>query len=531
MLSLLPVAPAQAALAPPKGLSATSTAATKIALGWDEVKSAPKYRIQYSTSSKLSKATYIREVDNARDITGLKPSTRYYFRVRVITTSGKGLSDYSSTFSVETRASSSYSYLAPPNLRVTSSTGSAISVDWDGRGSGIRYRIEYSTSASKANPVYRRFTPSEATITGLKPGKPYYFRVRVITNGGGNLSSYSPLIKGQTRTATGSSGSGTTGTGSGAPLRVASYNVKCANCFANLPNEGTWYERRGAVVANLADQDLDVLGIQEASQGWLKDKDGNTIDLSQFEDLQQRLGSKYRLANTKRNNCVKSTTPTRCVYADQGASKGTKIIYNSSRVTLLDQGSRRLSEVSSSDHERFVAWAILQQRSTGKKFFFANTHLEAKSDGAGQSAYHEMRRLQAREVLAVIAAKNRQKLPVVVTGDFNSTKFRTPTNAPYNEILSGGLVDPLGNSYRSTTTSTGATVEKRIRTEFFSYNGYDRTAAQRSHWVNGSNIDYLFTSPMRVSEYETVVDVDSAGRFNGIIPSDHNLLRATVHLP
>ena len=36
---------------------------------------------------------------------------------------------------------------------------------------------------------------------------------------------------------------------------------------------------------------------------------------------------------------------------------------------------------------------------------------------------------------------------------------------------------------------------------------------------------------MRVEEYEVVMKLDANGRFVGVIPSDHNLIRATVYLP
>lgn len=530
LLQLLPAGSAQAAVLPPKGLTAASTSSSAVSLRWDAVKSAPKYRVQYSTSSKLSKAKYIRVVDNALDVGKLKPSTRYYFRVRVITTSGGSLSGYSSTFSVKTASKSGYSYLSPVMLSAKAASSSAVSLSWASRGSGIRYRVQYSSSPKMSGAKYLRFTPTKATISRLKAGTKYYFRVRVITNGGGNLSSYSDPVQGKTRAATRPVPADTK-TPSSKPLRVVSYNVQCANCFSGLPDELPWSARRSAVVATLVKQDPDVMGLQEASQGWLRDSSGQLTDKSQFEDVQQRLGSKYRLVNDKRNNCVKSTTPTRCVYADQGASKGTKIIYNSQRLKLISQGSRRLSAMDKNHDERYVAWAILQQKSTGKKFLFTDTHLENKKDSSGSSAYHELLRTQTREIVQEIAKRNSQKLPVISVGDYNSSRFASPSNAPYDVTIAAGFVDPLGNSYRSTRTAPGATVEKRINTHYYGYNGYQRAATLREGWINGSYIDYIFTTPMRVSECENAAEVDAAGNYIGIIPSDHNLLRATVHLP
>jgi hypothetical protein len=77
-----------------------------------------------------------------------------------------------------------------------------------------------------------------------------------------------------------------------------------------------------------------------------------------------------------------------------------------------------------------------------------------------------------------------------------------------------------------------ATAEKRINAHLDSWNGFASVApgvANKS--ANGSYIDYILTSRMRVSQWETVANIDSAGSFVGIIPSDHNMLVAKVGLP
>ena len=48
--------------------------------------------------------------------------------------------------------------------------------------------------------------------------------------------------------------------------------------------------------------------------------------------------------------------------------------------------------------------------------------------------------------------------------------------------------------------------------------------------MNGTYIDYIFTTPMRVMEYENVVDLDGSGA-SAAAASDHNMLRAMVGLP
>ncbi|WP_208740100.1 endonuclease/exonuclease/phosphatase family protein, partial [Arthrobacter agilis] len=141
------------------------------------------------------------------------------------------------------------------------------------------------------------------------------------------------------------------------------------------------------------------------------------------------------------------------------------------------------------------------------------------------------RKQQATAITAAIRSNNPQNLPVIAVGDFNSHKWTNPSNAPYDVMVGAGLIDPLGNTYKADLPSGQATVEKRIRTNFDSYNGFLSKANARNDFGNGTYIDYIFTSKMRVSEWETVANVDSNRNFIGVIPSDHNMIRATVGLP
>ncbi len=503
----------------PTGLKVTAAARGTVALAWTAVTGAERYRVQYSTSASMSSAHYVRTSGHAVEITGLTAGKQYYFKVRVIKPDCTNLSPYSPAVSVKTATSTAASYLPPTGLTLTANGSNKLDVAWQSRGSGLTYEVVYADNAALDDANSLTTTSTKATISGLDAATAYWAKVRVISVSGSTRtarSAFSSTVAGKTQESVPST------------LRVASYNVKCANCYSAVPNEGTWYQRRDAVVENILAQKPDVIGIQEASQGWLKADDGagKAISLSQFEDLVNRLGSPYKLANSHRNNCVKSTTPTNCEYKDQGASQGTKIVYNSSRLTLVSQGSKQLSEIKGSDNDRYVSWAILEQKSSGKRFFFADTHLE-HADG---TAYYNLRIKQTQEVVAVVKAKN-QGLPTYVVGDFNSNKWTSPSNGPYDVMTGSGFVDPLGNTYHSTNSTSGATVSTRVHTNFYSYNGYNRKAPSASY-TNGSYIDYIWTSKgIGVPEWETVVNVDSSGNFIGTIPSDHNLIRATTTLP
>lgn len=413
---------------------------------------------------------------------------------------------------------------APSGLKSPAQTSTSIFLSWNAVTDAPRYRIQFSSNADFSNSTYNRFTTTSAELRGLKSNTTYYFRVRVISaDGTTSLSPYSGAISTKTKLAPVFAAVVN-------PLSVASYNVKCANCFAGALNELTWAGRRSAVVANIKAQMPDVIGVQEASQGWLKD-DLRPGGVSQFEDLQERLqaaGANYQLTNNKRNNCVKDTTPTGCVYADKGASQGTKLYYNASTVSLNSQGSIALPGLQgTTDNSRHMAWAVFTQQSTNKKFFVADAHLQP----GGGTDYQNLRAKQTQVMIAEIKNRNPLGYPVMVTGDFNSHKWTVPTNAPYDELTAAGYVDPLGNTYASDLPSGTATAEKTVGANYDSYNDFNLRANARNAWGNGTYLDYIFTSKMRVVEWRTVVDVDSSGNFIGTIPSDHNLIKAVVQLP
>ena len=407
-------------------------------------------------------------------------------------------------------ASPAQAAVQAPKVTSTSATHDAITLAWTSVIGAVGYRIRWSTTAANASPTFQSSSGSSAQVTGLVPATTYDLRVRALQKSGAFLTPYSALVT--VRTLSDPRG----------VVRVGSYNVACEKC-TDTPEgeEGTWYQRRAGVVSTIVGEDLDVVGIQEASQGQLAEASG----VSQFDDLVNRLGAPWAITNAYRYNCATSTSASNCAAQDRGASQGTRIIYNSSRLTLTANGSKLLPSVAG-ENERYMAWAVLRQQNSGKSFFFVSQHLQ------GGSGYTALRGEEAEVALAVITAKNTANLPVISVGDLNSTRFNSGGNTPYDVYVAGGFVDPLGGAYRTTTTAPGATVEKTINRRVSSWNNFERKVrVADSGWVNGSNLDYVLTTRMRVSEWETAVAMDGNGNFIGRIPSDHNLIRATVHLP
>ncbi len=510
-----PVAAAEWPSASPSGLAQVAASSTSISMTWTPVPKAERYRLQISLSESMSNATFQRSTDTADSVQGLQPGRGYYIKVRVITADGVNRSAYSDAVRVWT------SYPVPTGLKSTKRDATSVSFDWADVPGAPRYRLLIADNPAMTDETAIRFWKSDGTATGLAAAKTYYAKVRVISDDGFNLSGYSPVV-----TVKPAGDEEPPPSGDGGPLTVASYNIRCANCYTGQNLERPWSERRGVVVASILRQKPDVIGIQEASQGWLV-SGGRKIDLAQFEDLRSRLrsgGTPYEVTNPHRNNCVKSTTPSSCKYQDRGASKGTKIFFNTATTELVSQGSKKLPQCSGCN-ERYVAWAVLEQKDSGQKFFFATTHIEYGSQ------YYNLRKSQTEAMMTEIAKRKPSGVAAFVVGDFNSSRYATPANAPYDEVVSHGYVDPLGHTYKSPKVSSKATVEKRIRAHYNSLNSFIRTVPHFETNENGSNLDYIFTTSMRTLSWETVLDLDSSGKLEGTIPSDHNMIVAKVLLP
>lgn len=498
------------------GLRSAESTVDAAVLTWSGKAGATRYRVRIAASKAMKNAAVSYATATRAEIKGLKRATDYYAQVRVVDDQLDALNDYSPAVKVTTQKAGGYSHLAPVGLRVTSVGSSTVGLSWSPRGAGLRYDLRRAADTAALSSA-RTVTATSHEATGLKPSTAYRFTVRVVDSTGKPLSRDSDVVRATTEPA------------SKASIRVASYNVRCHYC-SNTPaaNELPWTRRREAVVATILSQYPDVVGIQEASQTRLIGSDGKAEKDSQFDDLVKRLGAPYKITNPYRYNCVNGYSASKCKAKSRGASKGTKIVYNSKTVTLVSHGTQRLT--SPKGKYRYAVWGIFTDKATKKSFFFINTHLEWEKDIAPSTTYYDLRVAQARDLVKVIADKSRG-LPVVVAGDFNTSKRTLPDNAPYDILQAAGYLDPLGNGYDSTTPAPTAFVQKRIHTNYNSFNGF-RLDPPRSSQVNGSYVDYLFTSArVAVSEWETVVKLDATGRFDGVIPSDHNLIRATVVLP
>lgn len=503
--ALVATSPADASIAAPSGLKAAQVASKGVALTWSKT-GEDAYRVRIATDSAMTsgvdrwdvRGNYFEwtHTDPNPSISSprLTPGKTYYFEVKAITdepisSDRVNLSTYSKAVAV-TLPKTGASELKPVNLTTTTGGANTISISWRTRGPGVLYKLRYTQDASLGVTSWRSVTLDAAggMVTGLAPSTKYYFRARVMNAAGDGISDYSSAAVTATTPAT------TPSPG----LSVVSYNVLKATSGTN------WAGRRGPVAENIKARQPDVLGLQEATPL----TDGTEGGVKQYDDIVNLLGNeKFSLVT-------------------RAGSSGTKIVYNTERLSVVDTGVKMLYVYGAA--ERYAVWAILEDKLSSKTFFVINTHLEPGSQT--DSTNNSVRIRQAGEVVDLISAHAGGR-PVVILGDMNSSRAAKPYNGQYAVFTGAGFVDPLDNATANWASGANATAEHIFDAQYNSYNGMEKEARLTSYPI-GTNIDYVYVSPsIRVAEWRTMVKLDTTGSFVGTIPSDHNLLHVSLHLP
>ncbi len=297
-------------------------------------------------------------------------------------------------------------------------------------------------------------------------------------------------------------------------LRIGSFNVTVASYTAK-----PWRDRVGAVAGQIRNEQLDVVGLQEASAGNSKYTASGMV---QFNDLELEVGAPYALTNNTRYCDTGAVAGDAC---ENGASGNTRIMYNSETVELVRSGAIKLDDNSNSGGStRFMNWATFEHLGTNKQFFVANAHMEPGE--SNQNLREEMAQL----ILDEIDEQNTDDLPVVLVGDFSSSKFSVnKAHTRFTEV--GGFIDPLVNSYKYKGSPLS---ESSINHRFNSKNNWSsKPETVDASYTIGSYLDYILVSSSQFGlvEWETVLNLDSSGYFIKPIPSDHNLVKLTMTLP
>ena len=262
-------------------------------------------------------------------------------------------------------------------------------------------------------------------------------------------------------------------------VRVMSFNIR----YSTAPDkEDRWEKRQDFLIDTIRAYNPDLLGTQE-------------VLADQADFLQQRL-PEYGFVGGGR---------------DDGKRKGeySPIQFKKDRFELLAHGQWWLSpapeKVGSKGWDaalpRIVTWARLKDRQSGKTVVYFNTHW----DHMGKTARVESGKLMRKLVDDLVGGDD---VPVVVTGDFNSTE----DTEQYRSLTVGdGTGMKLIDAYR--------TVHPEKKPDEASFNGFKGT-------TKGLRIDWVLHSPHWVAKGAAIDRTTREGR----TPSDHYPVTAELDL-
>lgn len=312
-------------------------------------------------------------------------------------------------------------------------------------------------------------------------------------------------------------------------VRVATYNVRSVSLDRTSGEERPWRERRAGVIANIIGENVDVIGVQEVNPSKAF-KSQLVAGKNQYQDLLAGLnaaGGAFKLTNKYAFNCKKPSTNYKCKKRNRGASHAERILYNTRTLALVQQGKLKYRHQDGAKSPNYLAWAVLRTLAGGQEFLFATTHLAPRNESVRDAQWGEL----IKRVNKIKGSR-----PVVVTGDFNTHKH-SPLAAKYLPAMqAAGYGDTLGQHYREHTL-TSPRAQSTVNAWMNTANKFNRDVRAWSFWFKqekpGNNIDWIFASNhLPVREYKVVASYDpSTWLLNGVIPSDHNMVRATLTLP
>jgi endonuclease/exonuclease/phosphatase family metal-dependent hydrolase len=294
-------------------------------------------------------------------------------------------------------------------------------------------------------------------------------------------------------------------------LRVASYNVVNVSVDRAEGERQPWRVRRQAVIANILGEGVDVIGVQEVNPSKAF-RSRLVAGKNQFQDLKNGLnaaGGSFALTSSSRRS-----------------SHSDRILYDTRTIKLVKQGALRYAAQARGGSPDHLAWAVLRSRVNGTKFLFTSTHL-ANTKG-------KVKRLQWKQMIKKIN-KLRNGRPVIAVGDLNTHKFAPEAKTLLPRMKRAGYGDVLNQHYREGVISrprAQSTVNGWMNTNSKFVRDVRAWSYWQSHHKAGNNIDWIFASNhLPVREWKVVTSWDPATyQVSGVIPSDHNMVRATLGL-
>ncbi|MCW2799256.1 MAG: hypothetical protein JWQ70_728 [Aeromicrobium sp.] len=405
---------------------------------------------------------------------------------------------------------------APAAPTLSSVTSSSVKVSWAGISGIGTYRVKWSLKSDfDPAPTPAAFDSSarSGTITGLSPETTYYFQVvgydadnktRLTAYGkyASTTTAKAPVIPPPTDPPP---------TG-GSDLRVGTFNLSGANNDGKASgDQQIWADREPVVASQIVAENSDVVGLQEAYQSSGNYPSGAP---NQYTDLRNALNAKGK--------------PFEVTDPSKDASRATRIIYNTATLQMDSQGSFKYVNQVSGSTDRFLVWATFTQKASGKRFFFADTHLSPNSA--------TVKKKEWQELIPKIKALNTASLPVISVGDFNTSKFGAEAEAMLPAMKTAGFGDVMNQEYK-VNPAKNVRAQTVVNGWINSFNDYRRSIVDYSYTTRhdkvGNGVDWIFaTNSLPVKQWKVVIDFNPTTlKINGVIPSDHNMVSSIIALP
>ncbi len=160
-------------LSPTNGAAAVSNSEK---LTWKSYSGAASYRYELATDSLFTQIIHNQAIANTTSYAlSLQPSTRYFWRVIGRNSSGAEFGEFSETWTFTTDSGFKAPTLISP---ANSSILNIVSTKFTWSGDGGTYVLEVAESPSMVNPTTATTSNEVYTLTSLKFGKNYWWRVR-----------------------------------------------------------------------------------------------------------------------------------------------------------------------------------------------------------------------------------------------------------------------------------------------------------------------------------------------------------------
>lgn len=260
-------------------------------------------------------------------------------------------------------------------------------------------------------------------------------------------------------------------------LNVMSFNIRMDTPVDSM---NSWQYRKDVAAQIIKDENADIIGTQE-------------VVINQLNDLKSRL-PEYNAIGVGR---------------EDGKEKGEHcaIFYKKNRFKLIDSGNFWLSETPlvpgvkgwDAACERVTTWGILEDIESKRKFFVINTHLDHMGKVARQEGVTQL--LHWADSLS-------NKLPIIMTGDFNAT----PESDVIKHVLDTSNPKALVHTRDIAETKDGLNG---------TFHDYGKIPVEER-----SFIDYIFVSPKTKVKHHSVLPE----KLNDIFISDHAIVLAQIEI-